>query len=435
MFKINMEQLHRAFLQSQNVSIDTRTLKDGDIFFALKGPNFDGNTYAKTALDRGAQFVVVDDPELNGVREGDIRYILVPDTLDALQALASFHRDYSKAKIIGITGSNGKTTTKELLAAVLSEQFKIIYTKGNLNNHIGVPLTLLSIRESTEIAIVEMGANHQGEIAELSAIAKPHYGLITNIGTAHIEGFGSLDGIKKGKGELFQAIKERQGHLFVNKSDKAVLDLAGEYKSTILFSQIDSFDGVSIDIQNVDGSIELEFEWDGGLHRGRTNLYGEYNVPNLLAALNIGYYFNIAPPIALRALEKYIPENSRSQRLQTEKNEIFLDAYNANPTSMRHALESFERIKTDNKVVVLGDMFELGEHSQKYHQEIADLAAKLFSNIFLVGIHFSKTKSEHIQFDSCAEMNAYLKNTPIEGSTVLLKGSRGMTLEKLLDNL
>ncbi len=429
-----IEQLYTAFLQTRGVSIDTRSIKLGDVFFALKGPNFDGNMYASAALEAGANIVVVDDQSLDVAN--DDRYFLVKDSLTTLQDLASLHRSRSKAKVLSITGSNGKTTTKELVAAVLQTSYDIIFTKGNFNNHIGVPLTLLSIQENTEIAIVEMGANHIGEIKDLCKIAHPDYGLITNIGKAHLEGFGSVEGVMKAKGELFTSVKNNKGHLFVHDADRVLVKLAGDYPDRTEYSIDASFDKTtSIEVEEIDGQLRIGFEWEGDYHSEQMSLYGDYNVPNLLAALNIGYYFDIPPEESLKALAFYVPANSRSQRIQTNCNEIYLDAYNANPSSMEHAMKAFAKIQASNKVVILGDMFELGIESDLLHQEIADLALGLFKEVILVGAHFSKVETIGVIYPNTIALLKQLKKMQLTQSTILLKGSRGMKLEKLLDVL
>jgi len=430
-----ISHLHHLFLENNGVSIDTRTISKGDIFFALKGPNFDGNKYASVALEAGARYAVVDNHEIEGVISNLSEFILVDDVLTTLQDLASYHREKSKAEIIAITGSNGKTTTKELLASVLGSENEIIFTKGNLNNHIGVPLTLLTIKATTSIAIVEMGANHIGEIKDLCQIAKPDYGFITNIGKAHLEGFGSLEGVRIGKGELYRDIKERGGRLFVNSNDNVLVELADEFSLTSFYGNEDSFGGIMIDLVEVNNQIHVSFEWKGTPYSEMINLYGAYNYPNILAALNIGYHFGISPPSALQALASYIPKNSRSQIVRTEFNEIYLDAYNANPSSMKEALKAFSKINGKNKIVILGDMFELGTTSEEAHQQIADLASRNFNDVILIGSHFEKTNGIPVRFRSTDLFIQHLSEKPIKGKTILLKGSRSMALERLLEIL
>jgi len=361
---------------------------------------------------------------------------LVDDALQTLQLLANHHRRLCRAKVIGITGSNGKTTTKELIARVLEEHYNTIYTQGNLNNHIGVPLTLLTIDRSTEIAIVEMGANHVGEIAALCEIAEPDFGLITNIGYAHLEGFGSIDGVRKGKGELFTSIKSKGGTLFINTDVDFLESMAGDYSKVYRYSKSNNFvNETPLDIMEDDNHLVLSTIWEEESISTQLQLYGIYNIPNILAALNLGYYFEVSPKDGIKAIGSYIPSNSRSQKVKTERNTVYLDAYNANPTSMKHALKAFAEVKAHRKMVILGDMFELGEESASLHQEIAVLADELFGDVLLVGDNFSFTESKSPKYKTRTEVKAILEERSLDGYSIMLKGSRGMALEHLVDSL
>lgn len=427
-----MEELYETFLGATGVCTDTRKLKAGNLFFALKGPNFDGNQYAHTALEGGATHAVVDDPTV--VVSHD--YTLVDDVLVALQDLANHHRKQSNAKIISITGSNGKTTTKELTAKVLGCKYEIIFTQGNLNNHIGVPLTLLNIKPSTQIAVVEMGANHVGEIADLCKIAEPSFGLITNIGKAHLEGFGSLEGVKKGKGELYASIKKNEGVLFVNNDLEHLENLAGDYPKVVRYSVKENFQKqVPISFGTSQNQIALSLEWDGKESSVDLQLYGAYNISNILAALNIGHYFDISPLDGIRAMSNYFPKNNRSQKVKTARNTVYLDSYNANPTSMEHALRAFKSIEATDKIVVLGDMFELGTDAALLHEEIAQSANELFDEVILIGENFAITTPDVHKFSSKSSALEFIANRSLKGHTILLKGSRGMALEQFLDVL
>lgn len=430
-----MKELYDIFLGSTGVCTDTRKLVDGNLFFALKGPNFDGNKYAKSALENGATHAIVDDLNVVDSKEKD-RYTVVSNVLETLQDLARYHRRQCKAKIIGITGSNGKTTTKELIAKVLERKFEIIYTQGNLNNHIGVPLTLLTIEPSTEIAVIEMGANHIGEIADLCAIAEPEYGLITNIGRAHLEGFGSIGGVKKGKGELFDFLRSNEGLLFINTDLDHLKDLSDDYQSVVTYSQKKNFgDQTAIKVDNHENQLSLSMKRDKNEINADLQIYGAYNIPNLLAALNIGYYFGISPKDGFDAVKAYNPSNNRSQKVKTDRNTIYLDSYNANPTSMEHALKSFSAIDVPRKMVVLGDMFELGDDAADMHDEIANLADELFDHVLLIGEHFSSTTPKVDKFAAKMEALSFVKDLELSGYTILLKGSRGMALEQFLEVL
>ena len=416
--------IHKIFLKSNGVSTDSRKVKKNDIYFSLKGPNFNGNEFAKSAIEKGACYAIVDQKEY----VIDKSYILVEDCLKTLQNLANYHRKNSKAKIIGLTGSNGKTTSKELIFSVLKNKFKTIATTGNLNNHIGVPLTLLSIKEDTEIAIIEMGANHLKEIETLSNIADPDYGYITNFGKAHLEGFKNLEGVIKGKSELYNHLINKSRLIFINNRDKKQVELTKEYSNKFTFGEQNS-DSI-FSVKSINPTINISI--DNILIE--TNLFGQYNIDNIAAAICIGKYFNLDNENIKAGIERYIPENNRSQIIKKGSNKIILDAYNANPTSMQLALSSFNDMKEGKKIVFIGDMFELGENSHQMHQEIVYTVEKMnFDQTFIIGDLFNKTKhSSNIKsFKNLNDLKGNMDE--ISNSAILIKGSRGMKLENILD--
>lgn len=438
---MNLNELYSAYLSSSEVSTDSRKIEKDCIFFALKGDNFNGNKYAKSALANGAAFVVVDE---NPDNLSSDNVFIVEDVLKTLQQLSKLHRRNLSIPIIGITGSNGKTTTKELLAAVLNKKYHTYFTKGNLNNHIGVPLSLLSINKKHEIAIIEMGANHQQEIEFLCNLAEPNYGLITNIGKAHLEGFGGVEGIIKGKGELYDYIQKSKGTIFLNVDSEVLKNMAKTRElSAITYGK---------HLQaNLEGSLEssnpfISFVWNwsfDGIATKSDNpitsqLFGSYNYDNLLAAVCVGNYFEVDEEHINQALSGYQSEMNRSQILEKNGNTIYLDAYNANPTSMKAALESFAQLKTDKKkLLILGDMFELGEASFNEHHEILNILNNLnLTNACLVGKHFYEHKKNFSQFQFFEDRESLIKSRKIEALqnfAILIKGSRGVALEKLLD--
>jgi len=423
---MTIEALHQLFLEFPNICTDTRKITDSCIFFALKGDNFNGNTYAQEALKKGASYAVVDEK----LTDHHDNIIVVKDVLTTLQQLAQRHRDYCKATVIALTGSNGKTTTKELIAAVLSTEFKTIATKGNLNNHIGVPLTLLTITPETDIAIVEMGANHPKEIEFLCNLAKPDYGYITNFGKAHLEGFGSVEGVIKAKGELYDYLILNKKHIFFNGDDPIQTNRLHSYPHKSGYS--DNKQYYPITFIDADPFVRLTVE----NLTIQTQLVGRYNFTNCCAAILIGHYFKLKLDLIKQGIENYSPQNNRSQIIEKDGYQIVLDAYNANPTSMKLALENFKELKASNKVVFLGDMFELGSSSEKEHQELSDLAISMnFDALFLVGENFNKTQNSLTKYRSFDELAQYLKATKLEKSTILIKGSRGMALERILELL
>lgn len=424
---MTIKQIHDIYLKSSEVSIDTRTLKKNALFFAIKGEHFDGNKFAEQAISAGAKVAVIDNPEY-----ANEHTILVENSLKTLQALATYHRQHLNIPVIALTGSNGKTTTKELINAVLSSQFNTYATKGNLNNHLGVPLTLLSMNNQTEIAIVEMGANHHKEIASLCEIAQPDYGYITNFGKAHLEGFGSVEGVVKAKSELYDYLRGNKKVAFINHDDPKQIKQSEGIKSFTFSSE-----------NNTD--VTITFESASPFVSARcnniiinSNLIGNYNFSNIAAAITIGTYFKIDIDKISHAINNYTPSNNRSQIIKKNNNTIILDAYNANPTSMKAALESFEKLNLNhsNSAIFLGDMFELGNDSSKEHQAIVNILEQINSNtIVLFGEHFHNTKvSNKIKtFKSIELAEDILKD--IKDAKILIKGSRGMALERLLNYL
>ncbi len=433
-----IEKLYSYFLKNPTISTDTRDIKKGSIFFALKGDNFNGNKFAEQALNLGCSLAVIDEAEY----KLDDRFFLVDDVLANLQHLANFHRKQLNIPIIGITGSNGKTTSKELVNAVLSQKYKVQATKGNLNNHIGVPLTLLSISNEHEMAIIEMGANHQKEIEQLCAIAEPNFGMITNIGKAHLEGFGGYEGVIKTKKELYDFIKINGGTLFVN-ADNELLNNLSEGIDKIKFGTSKNADFKGI-ITDCNPFVKFKFKSKNDIKQIdekqiiATQLIGNYNFENMLAAACIGNYFKLTDDEIKRGIENYTPSNNRSQVMQTKNNLLLLDAYNANPSSMRAAIENFAQINQPNKMAILGDMLELGEESKNEHDAIVSLLKeKNILNTLLVGPHFKESgkmmnAKTFLNSDAVIE---YLKQHSILNSTILIKGSRGIKLEKLVEFL
>ena len=424
---MNISQLHSIFLECNGVSTDTRNLPKGCLFIALKGERFDGNAYAKEALNNGASFAMVDDQQ----QKGD-RFLQVPNCLLALQELAAYHRKTLATKIIAITGSNGKTTTKELMHSVLSQQFNTLCTEGNLNNHIGVPLTLLRLTSKTAIAVVEMGANHIGEIALLTSIIQPDLGYITNFGKAHLEGFGSLEGVVKGKSELYDYLIKNNLPILIHGDDlkqKALTD-----KATVVSFGNDDHHTYSISLEKTSPYISVIFSEI----IIQSQLTGSFNFSNISAAIALGSYYGVSLENIAKGIETYIPKNNRSQEIVKNNREIVLDAYNANPTSMKAALLSFDNLASP-KIALLGDMFELGKFAAKEHQEIVNEAEILsIDQLYWIGEEFSKTKlpsSKHHCFKNIHLFKQYLEKKPLPSGKLLLKGSRGMKMETLLDFL
>ena len=427
---IDIQQLHKNFLASSGVSTDTRKITQDSIFFALTGENFDGNKFAGEALKAGAKYVVVDNPE---VVEND-KFLRVDDVLTALQELAKYHRQTLDIPIIGLTGSNGKTTTKELMREVLRTKFDVIATEGNLNNHIGVPLTVLGISKETEIGIIEMGANHIGEIAALCDIAQPTHGLITNIGKAHLEGFGSFEGVLRAKSELYNYLIQHDGILFVNSDDELLTNMAKRINDPVFYNNPGDF----YECQLLSANPYVQLETENG-NVVKTNLIGSYNFKNMAAALCVGKYFKVDADAANEAIANYTPQNNRSQIINTASNQIIMDAYNANPVSMQAALETLNGMEHPNKVVILGDMFELGDDSTLEHEKMVEETSNMtLSKAIFCGEASTKAAGKMAgatSFLTKDELAAYLDNNPIQNSLILVKASRGMGLETLVDKL
>ncbi len=431
---MTIKELYNIFNTSTGVCTDTRNIKVGSIFFALKGASFDGNLFANKALDQGAGWAVVDDPKL----EDNDRFILVKDVLRCLQSLATYHRRELGIPIVGITGTNGKTTTKELVKVVLDKKLHAFATEGNFNNHIGVPLTLLSLNKKMDVAVVEMGANHLEEIDLLCNIAEPSVGLITNVGRAHLEGFGSFDGVKKTKGELYRFIEEKRGLLFVNKSNPHLLGMLGEGAKLFFYGDDDD---CRVKVTELKNTANLSFSCvvDKEKIEIKANLIGGYNMENALAAISVGLYFGVLPTDIEDAINSYVPENNRSQMVVSENNKILFDAYNANPTSMKAALENFVALKEDNKIVILGEMKELGNDSESEHIKTLNfLRNQDLSSIYLVGESYKVLLSEHDGinwFEDVISLRNYILDNEIKNSFILVKGSRSNQLEKLKEVL
>jgi UDP-N-acetylmuramoyl-tripeptide--D-alanyl-D-alanine ligase len=435
----NMEtaDLYALFRKYPSVTTDSRSCPRDSIFFALKGERFNGNLFADQALDAGCTYAVVDErPEGEPANE---RIILVDDVLTSLQQLANYHRRKLKIPIIGITGTNGKTTTKELIAISLSREFKVAYTQGNFNNHIGVPLTLLSMNRSHEIGVVEMGANHPGDIRELCEIAEPDYGLITNVGKAHLEGFGSLENVIKTKGELYDFIREHGGKVFVNKDDEILFELS-EGMNRILYGRNDPSLFASGTIVNASPFLEFDWSFFDSSYRVKTRLVGEFNFYNAIAAVAVSKFFGINADRISAALEEYEPLNNRSQFKRTERNDLIIDAYNANPTSMKASLDFFTSIPSSQpKMVILGEMKELGEMSEPEHRAMVDFLQKQsYDRVYLVGDRFRNlipSDGSYRYFEDVESLIASLNVEPVTGHYILLKGSHSVHLEKAIDYL
>lgn len=429
---MNIESLHQLFIQHPQVCTDTRKITPGSIFFALKGESFNGNLFAEKAVQEGCSYAVVDED----VNPSNAQFIRVENVLETLQQLATFHRKQLNIPVIGITGSNGKTTNKELIARVLQQRFKTFATQGNLNNHIGVPLSLLSLTHEHEIAVIEMGANHQGEIHMLSNICLPNYGIITNIGKAHLEGFGGEEGVIKGKSELYKFIRKTNGMLFVNEDDELLKRLSkGIDSSSYGTKSSATYRGI---MQEENPNIDFSFFYEKEEYKCTSTLSGKYNFYNIMAAVAIGIYFRVKPADIKHAIESYVSDNNRSQLVKTEKNLLYLDAYNANPSSMKAAIDNFGASPYPNKMAILGGMNELGETSTVEHELLISLAAsKDFKQVYLVGSHFENIQVESLftkvtNVDLLKEM---LKSNPITGASILIKGSRTNKLEQLLEVL
>ena len=425
---MNISKIYALFNQHSSVSIDTRSIKPKDIFFAIKGPNFDGNNFALEAIKKGASYVISDNSTIS--KKSD-KIIYVDNAIKALQKLANYHRRKLNTKIIAITGSNGKTTSKELILNVLKSKYKTTATKGNLNNHLGVPLSLLEINENTDFGIIEMGANHINEISQLCKIAEPNFGYITNFGNAHLEGFGSIEGVIKGKSELYNFLKNNENLIFHNSENIKQTSLINNYKNTYSFG-INSESNCIINKSDSENSLNVSYQ----NKIIKSTIYGDYNFENICIAIAIGEYFEVDFKNIKQGIESYLPDNNRSQISVKNNNTIILDAYNANPTSMSLALESFKKTNYKNKMIIVGDMFELGKDSNHYHQEIINELEKINDCIiYIVGEYFYKTKhSDRIEsFSTTKELINNLSKINISNYSILIKGSRGMQLEKIIE--
>jgi UDP-N-acetylmuramoyl-tripeptide--D-alanyl-D-alanine ligase len=425
---VTIEQLYALFLKYPSVQTDTRKLKQGDIFFALKGPNFNANAFALQALELGAAYAVIDE-DINSTNE---RLILVNDVLQTLQQLAKHHRELFTIPFIAITGSNGKTTTKELVSTVLSSHYTTYTTQGNLNNHIGVPLTLLSVRSDAQMAVIEMGANHQKEIEGYCAYTMPTHGIITNTGKAHLEGFGGIEGVRKGKGELYDFIRQHHGTIFMFNDYDYLHSMSKGIEH--IYSYGTQAGNITGNIQHSEPFLEVSINKGANLPSIKTHLVGDYNLPNVLCAVAVGKYFNVPDEKIKSAIENYMPSNSRSQMMERGSNQIILDAYNANPSSMKAAIENFAGLTANKKILMLGGMAELGESSAAEHQALIELIQQYnWSDVILVGGDFAKLQHPFTYFNTSLEAKKWFQQQQIEHAHVLIKGSRSMQMEKILD--
>lgn len=422
---MNISELYQLYLRYPIITTDSRNCPKGSLFFALKGDTFDGNQFADKALSIGSNYAIIDNP---GYARGE-RTILVDDVLSTLQQLAQRHRRMLGIPVIGITGTNGKTTTKELLAAVLSTKFHLLYTEGNFNNQIGVPLTLLRLNHDHEMAIIEMGASHPGDIKELVDIVQPNYGIITNVGQAHLEGFGSFENVVRTKGELYDYIRKTKGKIFIHKDDETLNRIGAGIEQVTYGEAGDAFTSGHV----VANTPFLTFNWkqQGKVHIVETHLIGGYNLPNLLAAIAVGRFFKIPAERISRAISAYEPVNNRSQLIARKDNELIVDAYNANPSSMKVALENFKEMDITPKAVILGDMKELGTNSIQLHREIVDqVKADSFDKVYLCGEDFTKVGNGFPTFPTTESLLNELRDHPLHGYHILIKGSRSMKLEQ-----
>lgn len=424
---MTIEELYSIYLKHPSIQTDTRKLKSGDIYFGLKGPNFNGNAFAQQAIDQDAAYAVIDETQYS--IEG--KTILVADVLETLQQLAKHHRQQFNIPFLAITGSNGKTTTKELINAVLSSTYKTYTTEGNLNNHIGVPLTILKIKQDAEMAVIEMGANHQLEIASYCKIALPTHGLITNCGKAHLEGFGGVEGVRKGKGELYDHLRANKGMAFVMWDYDYLHEMSKGIETTFTYGTRDA----DIVGNVVPDNSFLKVQFSKGLNETiATHLVGQYNLPNVLAAAAVGKYFGVTDQKIKHAIENYAPSNSRSQLVEKGTNKIILDAYNANPSSMKLAIENFAKTAGDHKILVLGAMAELGKESLQEHESIvAEIQSHPWKAVLLVGGDFQKITHPFLSFTNADEAGTWLKENQIQNAFLLIKGSRSMQMEKALN--
>src|SRR5574344_295982 len=430
---MEISELYRIFLEHPQITTDSRDCPKGSIFFALKGESFNGNAYAGKAIEQGCSYAVVDERQY--LKEDDKRFVLVDNCLKALQDLANYHRRQLGTKIIGVTGTNGKTTTKELISTVLAEQYNVLFTLGNFNNHIGVPKTLLRLTKDNDIAVVEMGANHPGEIKTLVNIVEPDFGIITNVGKAHLQGFGSFEGVIKTKGELYDFLRSRDGStIFIHNDNTHLMNIAKGLNLVKYGSPSDK------EVLPVSGEVMscapfLKFRWrnkDGEWNIVQSHLIGSYNIDNMLAAACIGLYFGITEDKIDEALEEYIPSNNRSQLSETKYNKLIIDAYNANPTSMMAALKNFREMEVSPKMAIIGDMRKLGEVSGEEHQKIVDfLIESGINNVWIVGDEFGKTKCNYKKFANVDEVKKEISKKQPKGFYILIKGSNCIKLFQL----
>lgn len=428
---ITISQLYNIFIQNPVITTDSRKITPGCLFFALKGANFNGNSFACSAISEGASYAIIDESQ----SPRNDQLILVDDVLTTLQQLATWHRKQLGLPIIAITGSNGKTTTKELTASVLKQKFKVDLTQGNLNNHIGVPLTLLTFTSNTEIGVVEMGANHPGEIEFLCNIAQPDFGLITNVGKAHLEGFGSFEGVIRTKSEMYRYLENSSGTIFIHAENQHLTDVAGNKLKKIIYGTQEG-SWLKGEIVGSSPFLNLRVWFPSGILYFNTRIIGNYNFENIMAAAAIGKHFGVDPLQIKKGIEEYVPSNNRSQFINAGTNQIIMDAYNANPTSMKASISNFLAIDSPNKVVILGDMLELGEYSDSEHQEIVDLLRNESQiKVLLVGDLFCKANTpEHfLIFKDAREVAAFLRRNMVNDTLILIKGSRGIGLEKIVD--
>ena len=431
---MNLSALYQIFLDCQLVTTDSRNCPEGSLFIALKGESFNGNAFSGKALETGCAYAIIDEPEY--AVEGDQRYILVDNCLQTLQQLANYHRRQLGTRVIGITGTNGKTTTKELISAVLSQSHNILYTLGNLNNHIGVPSTLLRLKAEHDLAVIEMGANHPGEIKFLSEIAEPDCGIITNVGKAHLEGFGSFEGVIKTKGELYDFLRKKEGStVFIHHDNAYLMNIAGGLNLIPYGTEDDLY----VNGRITGNSPYLTFEWKAGkdceTYQVQTQLIGEYNFPNALAAITIGLFFGVEAAKINEALAGYTPQNNRSQLKKTNDNTLIIDAYNANPTSMMAALQNFRNMEVPHKMLLLGDMRELGAESAAEHQKIADYIKECdFEEVWLVGEQFAAAEHSFKTYPNVQEVIKELETNKPKGYTILIKGSNGIKLSSTVDH-
>lgn len=426
---MEIEELYNHFTECNGLTTDSRHCPEGSMFLALKGETFNGNTFAAQSLAQGCRYAVVDEPQYASPENP--RIILVDNCLETLQKLANYHRRRLGTRMIGVTGTNGKTTTKELIATVLGEKFKVLYTQGNFNNHIGVPLTLLRLKPEHEMAVIEMGANHPGEIKTLVHIAEPDYGIITNVGKAHLQGFGSFEGVIRTKGELYDFLREKGNATIFIQNENPYLNKIAAGLTCVRYGQTP---GLDVTGKVVACSPFLHFTWtaEGVSHEVQTHLIGAYNLDNALAAVAIGRYFGVEDTQICHALSSYVPQNNRSQLVHTASNTLIVDAYNANPTSMMAALENFRQMEAAHKVAILGDMKELGEGSHEEHQKVVDFLKECgFERVMLVGPEFGGTSSLFEHYKDVKEVEALLAAHPLQGCCVLVKGSNSMKLSEL----